>query len=82
MTIPESIYNAIFARGDMQENVEFDADGNELYRGLAPNNATEDDPLWIISKGIYTESGGIKRMTHSSFLRNQIWSSRNSVIFP
>lgn len=86
MTIPEHFYRFLFSMSDFQENIEFDANGNELYRGIAPNTATNTSALWVIAKAIYTPTdvGGstVYLMTHVSFLRGQIWDNRASISFP
>lgn len=86
MTIPEHFYRTLYSISDFQENVEFDANGNELYHGIAPNSAVNADASWVIAKGVYTHItvGTIQvwAMTHVSFLRGQIWDNRASITFP
>lgn len=60
MTIPQAIYQRWFGAALTQENSLPDGNGNELYHGIAPNNAQVADGSWVIVKGIYqqvTENG-------------------------
>jgi hypothetical protein len=85
MNIPEHVYRYFYSLADGQENIEFDANGNEIYHGIAPNSAATTDASWVIAKGVYTQDPiltTVYRLTHVSFLRGQIWANRASITFP
>jgi hypothetical protein len=86
MTIPEHVIKTLYSHGDYQENIDFDGNGNEIYHGVAPNNALITDDQWVIAKGVYSNvtigGASIWIMSHVSFLRGQIWANRTSISFP
>lgn len=86
MTIPDYILTHLISARDFQVNVEYDANGNEVYWGAAVNIAEDTDSSWIILKNVYTATsvGGstVYLLTHTSFLRNQVWANRASITFP
>lgn len=83
MTIPDYILMHLVVKRDFQVNIEYDSSGNEIYWGVAINGAANDGPNWIICKSVYTtDTAGMLRPTHISFLRDQIWANRASIIFP
>jgi hypothetical protein len=73
MTIPKEIYQRWFGAALTQENSLPDGNGNELYHGIAPNNAAAGDGSWVIVKGIYSQvtEGGVTVWwgTHYSMLQ-------------
>lgn len=82
MTISDFYYRSQFSLADSQENIDFDTTGNEIYHGWAPNTVSNTQAGWVIAKGVYTTNNNVSIMTHVSFLRNQIWNNRTSIVFP
>lgn len=86
MLVPDNFYRFLYSVSDYQENIEFDANGNEVYHGIAPNSSASADPSWVIFKGIYTtvviDTITVYLLTHTSCLRGQIWANRASISFP
>lgn len=76
----------MFGLSDFQENIVYDASGDELYHGWGDNRIKTSDAYWVIGKAVYTPmtiSGAtVNLLTHYSFLRNQIWDNYLSIVFP
>jgi hypothetical protein len=76
----------MFGLGDAQENADYDGNGNEIYHGWGLNTILTSQPFWTIAKAVYTPAtingSNVYLLTHSSFLRNQIWDNRTSIVFP
>ena len=86
MAAPNYFYRFLNSISDFQENIDYDADGNETYHGIAPNAVLSSEAAWLISKAVYTSTlvngSTVYLLTHTSFLRNQIWDNRASISFP
>jgi hypothetical protein len=82
MSITMHYQRYMFGLGDAQENVDYDANGNEIYHGWGLNTIGNGDPFWTIVKNVYTAQGSVFLLTHTSFLRNQIWNNRAAIVFP
>lgn len=86
MSISIHYQRYMFGLGDAQENADYDANGNEIYHGWGLNTILNSDSFWTIAKNIYTPTtingATIYLLTHTSFLRNQIWNNRAAIVFP
>jgi hypothetical protein len=69
-------------RGNFQINTDYDANGDEVYSGIAEARALVTDPIWAIGKAVYTNNGTVNLLTHWSFVTGVAWSNRTSVVFP
>ena len=71
---------------EYQENITYNSNGAEEYRGLAPVASATSDANWVISKCVYTPTNvngvTVDLLTHISFLRGRIWNDRASISFP
>lgn len=88
MNIPFDYYRFLTQaiRGNFQINTDYDANGNEVYSGVAEARALGSDPIWAIGKAVYTPtsvSGAtVNLLTHWSFLTGVTWTGRASLSFP
>lgn len=88
MNIPYDYYRYLIQgkRNNFQINTDFDANGDEIYSGVAEARATETDPIWAIGKAVYTPTNingaTINLLTHWSFLTGITWTDRASQTFP
>jgi hypothetical protein len=84
MNIPDAYYRYLIQakRGNFQINTDYDANGDEIYSGVAEARALTSDPIWAIGKAVYTNNGTVNLMTHWSFLTGITWDDRKSQVFP
>jgi hypothetical protein len=77
MNIPYEYYRYLVQslRGPFQINTSYDANGDEIYSGVAENRAQVTDPIWAIGKAVYTPTtvngSTVNLLTHWSFLTGQ-----------
>lgn len=84
MNIPDQYYRYLIQakRGNFQINTDYDANGNEIYSGVAEARALATDPIWAVGKAVYTTQGSVQLLTHWSFLTGITWTDRASQTFP
>lgn len=88
MNIPDSYYRYLVQglRKPFQINTDYDANGDEVYSGVAEARALSSDPIWAIGKAVYTPTqingSTINLLTHWSFVVGITWADRASQVFP
>jgi len=61
-----------------QTRVDYDADANAIYVGVAPRGALASESAWLIEKLTYTN--GNMTLSQTS-LENQIWDNRTTLTY-
>lgn len=88
MNIPYDYYRFLIqsVRGTFQINTDYDANGDEVYSGVAEARAGIGDPIWAIGKAVYTQTTAnnvtVNLLTHWSFLSGVAWNNRTNLVFP
>ena len=88
MSSPASqFYQYLFSKAEVgQVNHLYDANGNEIYAGIAASKTSNSTSGWLIWHGVYAQvtinQATVWQLTHESCLEGVIWTLATTYTYP